>query len=114
MIYEEGKGVDRNYSEATYWYEHGAVKGDTDAMFNLGKMIITTGDKDQKAEAALLWIDKSARNGNVEAMYYIGKLYYVASSPDSDDQLYGLHWLRKSCKLGYIPACDDLKIILKK
>ena len=60
-----------NKAKAKEWYEKSALKGDTDAMYNLGVLYEKEGDKAKAKE----WYEKSASKGNAKAMTNLGVLY---------------------------------------
>ena len=64
-IFEIGQGVDVNISEAVYWYEKAAQKGDVVSQTNLGALYLS-GHKDLKKDylKAIQYLVLAAEQGN--------------------------------------------------
>lgn len=68
-IYDEGKGIPRNSTEAAYWYRRAARNGHPDALLALGKAF-RAGDgvlQDSRIAAENFW--RAAERGNAEGAY---------------------------------------------
>lgn len=68
-------GYRNDYEKSSYWYLQAALKGDTDAQYDLGTNYIYGYGVRQNFNKALYWIEKSANRGNKQAQYELGNLY---------------------------------------
>ena len=72
-----GRGVEKDYQQAVYWYERAAAQGLDVAQFNLAQCYENgTGVARDDAKAATLY-SKSAAQGNVMAINNLAGCYYL-------------------------------------
>ena len=64
LIYDNGEGVQQDYSKAAQWYEKAANQGMPDAQFNLGLMYYNGKGVRQNTATAKEWFGKACDNGN--------------------------------------------------
>ncbi len=76
LIYEEGRGVPRDYIEASKWFSKAAEQGNEYAQYNLGRMYAEGRGVVEDFAKAKEWFEKAEMNGVLEAQYAIGNLYY--------------------------------------
>ena len=72
----QGLGVEKNYKEASKWYQLSAQQGQQEALFLLGQLYLTGGpgmEKDEKK--ALKYFLLSAKQKNPDSMCILGELY---------------------------------------
>ena len=67
MLYQQGRGVPVDLSEAMKWYRQAAANGSDSAMYNVGVLYENGLGVTKDREQALLWYRGAARAGNVEA-----------------------------------------------
>ena len=67
-LYQEGQGVEKNYSKAIKYFRLAAEQGDPLGMFNLGVMYYKGKGVYQDIEEALRWFERSAECGNEAAI----------------------------------------------
>ena len=68
LFYLEGShGLKQNYSEAARWFRRSAEKGNSSAMFQLGKLYEEGSGVEQDTDEALKWYQAAADGGNEEA-----------------------------------------------
>jgi TPR repeat protein len=75
-LYETGRGVAKDYSEARRWYERAAEKGDADAMSYLGGMYHDGEGVPKDYTAARRWFEQAASLGERSAMNWLGVIYH--------------------------------------
>ena len=66
-MYEYGRGVGKNYSEAVRWYRKAAAQRHPTAQFNLGIMYQNGQGVGKNYTEAAKWYRKAAEQGNSEA-----------------------------------------------
>ena len=71
-MYEEGKGVRRNYRRAVEWYRKAAEQGDAAGQYELGWMYREGMGVDKDCQEAVKWYRKSAEQGYVRALCSLG------------------------------------------
>jgi TPR repeat protein len=94
-LYYDGRGVQRNYSRAFYWYRQAAVAGDVTSKTQLGWMytrgIGTRADREQAAQ----WFRVASEEGDARAQNYLGWAY-VQGWGVPLDYTAARHWLAKA------------------
>jgi len=63
-MYENGIGVEKNYSDAFFWYKKSAEQGNPYAQWNLGRLYEEGKGTEQDKEKAIYWYEKSSEQGN--------------------------------------------------
>ena len=64
LIYDNGEGVQQDYSKAAQWYEKAANQGYASAQSNLGVMYYNGKGVRQNTATAKEWFGKACDNGN--------------------------------------------------
>ena len=64
VIYEQGKGVEQDYTKAVEWFTKAAEQNNADAQYNLGLMYIKGEGVKSNSINAKEWFKKSCENGN--------------------------------------------------
>jgi TPR repeat protein len=83
-LYDSGKGVPHDASEAAMWYGWAAKKGYPVAQYYFGLMLADgDGIQQDRAEAAR-WFRRSANQGNRGAQYALGVMYRDGIAVESD------------------------------
>ncbi|MGH8751008.1 MAG: tetratricopeptide repeat protein [Burkholderiales bacterium] len=67
QMYEKGRGVQRDDSEAFKWYQKAAAQGNADAQYRLGWMYDNGRGVPWSYNEALAWYEKAADQGQPEA-----------------------------------------------
>jgi localization factor PodJL len=73
-LFETGRGLTKDNAAAERWYEEAAAQGHALAMYNLGALAASSGDKEGYARAAR-WFEQAAARGVVDAQFNLAKLY---------------------------------------
>ena len=99
ICYYNGKGTNKNLTEAGYWWRKSALQGHVKAQLSLGFSYYNgEGTKKDKKEAFKWWL-KSAEQGDSEGQYYIAICYYNGEGVTKDLRL-SKEWLEKSAAQG--------------
>ena len=69
FMYENGKGVAKNYKIALKWYRLAAEQGDADALTNLGNMYHNGYGVPQDDKTAVKWWKLAAEQGDAKSQY---------------------------------------------
>ena len=99
-MYEYGKGVGRNYSEAVNWYRKSAEQGNAMGQCNLGYMYERGQGVGQNYSEAVNWYRKSAEQGNALGQYNLGLAYYYGRGVSLNKQE-AYQWLKKAADQNY-------------
>jgi TPR repeat protein len=66
-MYDKGKGVGQDYSEALYWLKKAAAQNDNKAQFLLGVKYVNGHGVDKNEQTGYAWIAVAFENGYVKA-----------------------------------------------
>jgi hypothetical protein len=83
-LYENGRGVPKDYPKAHLWQEKAAVQGYTLAQYNLGTMYEDGRGVPQDYTKARQWYEKAAAQGDAGAQFQLGGLYLGAKGVPRD------------------------------
>ncbi|MFA0164100.1 tetratricopeptide repeat protein, partial [Vibrio splendidus] len=72
VIYEEGKGVSQDDTQAVSWYRKAAEQGYARAQTNLGRMFKKGRGVSQDDKEAVSWYRKAAEQGDASAQTNLG------------------------------------------
>jgi uncharacterized protein len=73
-----------NYPDALDWFRKAALKGNTEAQFNLGAMCYFGHGVAQNYPDALDWFRKAAFKGHAKAQFNLGVMYDVGQGVPQD------------------------------
>ncbi|MEZ5997466.1 MAG: tetratricopeptide repeat protein [Hyphomonas sp.] len=76
VMYDSGRGVTQNSTEAVYWYKLAAEKGLREAQYNLALMYDNGDGVPEDNTEAAKWYKLAARQGLAEAQYNLGGAYF--------------------------------------
>ena len=100
--YDEGRGVQRNQSEAAKWYRKLADDGDVTSQHRLGEIYSAGGPGvSQDYALAAAWFARAAEQGYGDAQLNLGRLY-EAGNGVRKDYVHAYKWL--SLALGGFPS----------
>ena len=68
LLYQDGRGVTRDYTEAALWYDRAARQGHREAQFNLGTMYRYGVGVARDLVEAYAWLDVAAGAGHTDAV----------------------------------------------
>jgi TPR repeat protein len=75
LMYDKGRGVPQNYSEASKWLRKAAEQGNFLAQFTLAVNYYTGDGVPQDYGEALKWLRKAAEHGDGYSQLYLGQMY---------------------------------------
>ena len=84
ILYENGRGVARDYKAAIAWYTRSAEAGHSGAQFNLGNMYRQGNGVAQNLPRAVLWWTLAADKGLPGAMLNLGIAYHLGEGVAKD------------------------------
>ena len=85
FLYDNGYGVELDYTEARTWYHKAADQGHSAAQWNLGAIYANGLGVPEDLGTAINWYRKAAQNGHVTAQYDLGILYSSGKGIEQDD-----------------------------
>ncbi len=106
-MYDEGKGVAQNKTEAVRWYRMAAEQGDSNAQSNLGWMYEKGEGVAESKSEAVRWYRKAAEQGDAKAQLNLGTMYYHGDGVAKDNSE-AEKWLRKAAEQGNNDAKNAL------
>jgi hypothetical protein len=74
VMYENGRGVDKDEAKAVEYYSKAAWQGQDDAQFNLGNMYFDGRGVAKDDSKAVAWWQRAAEQGHVEALVVLSAL----------------------------------------
>lgn len=110
FLYENGKGVEKNYSQAVYWYKKASDQGYAIAQYNLGASYENGRGVDKNDQQAREWYRQAAENGVIEAQVNLGMMY-LNGAGGVQDYTKSLYWLMKAAKKNNTIAMNNLGYI---
>ena len=103
VMYYNGEGVKKEYTEAARWFTKAAEQGDAEAQNRLGLMYYKgLGVKKDYAEA-VRWYTKAAEQGHAYAQYYLGVMYYYGIGV-AKNEAEAIKWYTKAAEQGHAEA----------
>jgi hypothetical protein len=76
LLYNEGKCVTQNYSEAVKWYQKAAEQGNVNGQINLAFMYEKGLGVERNISTAVSWYTQAAKQGDEDAKYALKRLGY--------------------------------------
>lgn len=108
-LFMEGKGVEKDYTEALKWFNLAAKKRYVPAWVELGTMYEEgLGVKKDETEA-VRWYKKAADKKDAEGQNKLGLMYYNGRGVAKNDAE-ALKWIQKSAEQGYPAGQTNLGI----
>ena len=109
-MYENGRGVEKNYVQALDWYAKAANQGYADGQNNLGRMFSTGRGTAQNYLQAVAWYQKAADQGCDVAQFNLAWMYEDGRGVEKND-VQALAWYRKAADQGYPGAQSALGLM---
>jgi len=75
LMLEQGLGCTQNYSEAAFWYEEGAKRGNLESFNNLGTLYKDGHGVEKDDAKCFLCFSRAAEGGLPQGLYNLGFLY---------------------------------------
>lgn len=106
-LYERGRGVDKNLTEATKWYKKAANSGQYSAQARLGIMYFEGRGVKQNYKQALKLLNSAAKNKVPSAQFQLANMYELGTGVPQDLKK-AIYWYGQSDKYGYYLAKDKI------
>ncbi len=110
-IYDSGKGVPQNHTEAASWYRKAAEQGNAGAQTALGVMYDNGIGVPQDSKEAVSWYHKAAEHGSSEAQYILGGMYASGQGVLPIDLVQAHKWFNLAVATGFEIAQQDMEEI---
>jgi len=108
LQFERGISCIKNYSEAAFWYEEAAKRGDAKAFNNLGVLYKEGLGVEQNYQRAYVCFSRACENDLDVACYNLGQLYDQGLGVEKDSEK-ALEHCRKAAYLGHEKAKQLIK-----
>ena len=112
VLFNDGKGVPQDFTQAAKWYTQAASQGHVKAQLYLGLLYQKGQGVEQDYRQAAIYYLKAASQGDTKAQYYLGLLFYGGKGVGQNKEE-ALKWLKKSAEGGNEEAKSALDKILK-
>lgn len=110
VMYELGRGVMHDYTEAARWYERSAEQGYAMSRNNLGMLHESGLGVPQDYSKAFNYYELAAKQGLPSAQYNLALMYYEGlGAARSFEQ--AAHWLKQSANQGFASAKYNLGVL---
>ncbi len=109
-MYEEGKGVERNYKKAHYWYKKAAAKKHMKAIHNLGNLYYFGKGVERKLDTAEMLFKYNSEKGDAESMFNLALIYFEDEKKEYEK---AYQWFQKSYENGIPKALLFIGICLE-
>ncbi len=83
LMYDYGRGVQRDYAQAVFWYRKAAEQWDKEAQYQLGLMY----EKEKNHSQAIAWYYKAASQSHPDALSKVRQLPVKPQQADNSDIL---------------------------
>jgi TPR repeat protein len=107
MMYHNGQGVPKDYTQAASWYRKAAEQGHAASQYSLGLMYSKGEGIQQDSEQAVGWYRKAAEQGNARAQSNLGFMYFIGQGVPKD-YAQAAGWYHKAAEQGYAIAQNNL------
>jgi TPR repeat protein len=97
LSYENGRGVERDPTQAAVWYHKAADQGLADAQFNLGNLYLNASGVPKDPVEAVRWFRRAAEQGMPHAQVNLGYSYETGSGV-AKDAVKAVSWYGKAAE----------------
>ena len=108
LMYQQGKGVNRDNDKALHLFEMSAEKKNAAAQLNMGWIYQKGQGVNKDIDRAKSWYHKAAAQGSAEAQFILGNIYYEEEGDNALQKAY--FWIYAANENGY-PKNDALKLV---
>ena len=109
IMYEFGRGLEKNYLKAIEWYELAAKNGNSRAQMYLGFIYFEDQSYKYNLKESIKWFKLAAFQGEVKAQTYLGFIYDNGLGVPID-KIKANIWLQIASKTGEKSAIEFLEI----
>lgn len=109
-LYAQGRGVERDFTQAAHYYRQAADQGVAQAQYNLGVLYQLGRGVDKDPRQTLFWFFKAAEGGHVTAQHGLAVMYYTGvgvkkNTPEA------VRWFREAAKQGHVDSQYNLALL---
>ncbi len=109
-LYQSGRGVPKDDTQAVAWYRKSADQGNGGAQNDLAEMYHTGTGVPKDDAQAVAWYRKAADQGNIRAEFNLAFMYLNGLGVFKDDAQ-AAAWYRKAAEHGFGPAQNSLGLM---
>lgn len=113
VIYQNGRGVPRDNSQAFYWFRAAGEKGHPKAMLNVAFCYASGAGVGQNYQEAYIWMRKAADKGVILAQYNVALMLYNGWGTARNAKA-AQAWMELAAKAGMEDAQKKLDIMQGK
>src|SRR3989442_349425 len=84
LLYNNGKGSEKNLEKTFYWSQKAAESGNDNAQYDLALLYYNGEGTEKNLEKAFYWYQKAAENGNNSAQYNLASLYHSGEGTEKN------------------------------
>ena len=112
-MYDNGRGVVKDYAQAVKWYRLAAEQGHELAQFALGSMYFNGKGVVQDYAQAVNWYRLAAEQGQASAQFNLGVMYFNGKGVVQDN-VYAHMWWNIAASSGNVNAGEKRDLIAAK
>jgi len=113
VMYDKGKGVDKNIKKAKKWFQFAAEQGHDKAQYNLGLIYGKGKGVDRDYSKAFKWLSLAADQGNGKAQTNLGWMYEMGKGVPKDFKK-AAYWYKLASDQGLAKAKEKLNLLLNQ
>lgn len=110
LMHLEGRGAERNPSQAVEWFGKAAQQGFAQSQFMYGWLHLKGLGTRKDDAAAARWITAAAEQGVAQAQLSLGLMHIAGQGVRADDRL-ATRWLSRAAEQGLAPAQHNLALV---
>ncbi|NVK38235.1 MAG: sel1 repeat family protein [Gammaproteobacteria bacterium] len=110
MIYDSGRGVEKDIVKASNYYERAAKKGNAVAQFYIGMFYKDGVGVEKDSEKAIYWLRKASEHKNTRAM---GMLAALLAAPEKGDLIEAYAWAHIAAKYDAVQAQTSARKVIE-
>lgn len=110
ITYEEGNGVEQDYTKAMEWYLKAADAGSGEAMGRIGGLYYDGRGVNQDYKEAMSWAQKAANAGDIDSLYNIATMYETGKGV-TQDNVRAMEWYQRAADAGHGGAMNNIGVI---
>ncbi|MDL2269871.1 sel1 repeat family protein [Desulfosarcina sp. OttesenSCG-928-A07] len=110
VLYEQGIGVPKNFTQALSWYEKSGNAGSADGNYRAGLCYETGLGTTANLSTAMKYFEKAAAKGFSPAQYKLGS-FYLTGRGVSQNNAKGIEFITKAAQAGNGAAANEMGFI---
>lgn len=99
FMYKNGRGVEKDFKKAYYWYRRAAYHKNTEAMNCLAEMYKKGEGVKKDGRKMIAWYERAAEAGNSNSMFYLAVIYDRGKEVKRDFDK-AIYWYKQAAKAG--------------